>query len=642
MKNLSEGFDDLLGKFTGKAKAEDILEAPIVKKPKKSIFDFSDTQNVSDEIIINQVPVSATPQIIPTTPQVIPQQKQNVFAPEQIKIPQSIEKKYQDEVLAKIKEEEAINEIRKIAELRAKKKNKTKTIEEGGELTEEQIKEKMKAVRKEIEILKAEPLPENINIIKIEEEIDTALKNIPGAEDFDIVNLDIKASPTEKGKAGYFKTKVTFKNDDIPKQIAAIASYVKGRTKGLIVPRKVDVRVIANTNKTQLRGETLKLTSATVVFKPDSKKMKVNKGTRFILSVPENYDSTGNLIVYLQESRSKKIIELSPKDLTTGDSFNAFIGDRIAEYFFSGYDVVSKKLIIRSVHNPIMQLVTSIVATQEYKAKPYIDDENHVYQVDFYSKGSKNQWLYLSVVETSIPNLFDVIAKNTVYDGWKYIISQKAVTVQQMNKNLIQVFETCFNRDWSKELNIEADGERFFYLYDKLKHNKMKRLISFLMEPEEKEQDENQQFENNKPKTLAEIGLEVKEVLSKQDTQKAFKQDYDAESIIGKTDFVDYFIFTFLAYPIRGGDKRKGSDYITTQEYYAKYDVKDRRNYQEREATVLKKEGEMRNYNSRIYMFQLEYSVKDKKHIYRNTNIDVLFEETGILTNSVKFPPTKF
>ena len=41
-------------------------------------------------------------------------------------------------------------------------------------------------------------------------------------------------------------------------------------------------------------------------------------------------------------------------------------------------------------------------------------------------------------------------------------------------------------------------------------------------------------------------------------------------------------------------------------------------------------------------MFQLEYLSGGKKHIYRNTNWDELINATGLLTNNVKFPVTKF
>jgi hypothetical protein len=51
---------------------------------------------------------------------------------------------------------------------------------------------------------------------------------------------------------------------------------------------------------------------------------------------------------------------------------------------------------------------------------------------------------------------------------------------------------------------------------------------------------------------------------------------------------------------------------------------KDRRNYQDRDATILKKQNVERNYNARPYVFQIEYSVNGKKHIYRNINLSFL------------------
>ena len=140
------------------------------------------------------------------------------------------------------------------------------------------------------------------------------------------------------------------------------------------------------------------------------------------------------------------------------------------------------------------------------------------------------------------------------------------------------------------------------------------------------------------------VSIAVKEAMFWYTRAGAKKIDsgYDAEAILGKTDFLDYFIITYLAYQIVGGDKRKGRDYITREQYYEKYNVKDKRNYQQRDNTILKKQEVERNYNSRPYIFQVEYSANGKKHIYRDSNWENVLIETGLLSNSVKFPQTKF
>ena len=75
---------------------------------------------------------------------------------------------------------------------------------------------------------------------------------------------------------------------------------------------------------------------------------------------------------------------------------------------------------------------------------------------------------------------------------------------------------------------------------------------------------------------------------------------------------------------IEGGDKRAGRNYITTDEYYEKYNVKDKRNYQERVRTILTKEEKERNYNARKYMLKIEYKQNGKeKEIISKTFEDI-------------------
>jgi hypothetical protein len=572
------------------------------KKKRESLLPDDSLINVIDE------PVQQTKVEIPEIPAKIQQlQKQ-----EQIVVSQTIAEIQERHAIKQIVTETQKLQIKDSVKKRSKIKDKIVTPE---------INQQVKS---EIEQLKNVQLPEDVNYVEVEETVDTALADIPDGSNYDIIDVEITRIE-KKDKSGYFKTKVNIKKENIPDQINQIASYVKKQTNGLISPRVCDLRVIGNTNKTQLRGSNLKLSVGTIVFKPDHTKLKVNKGTRFMISIPENYDSTGNLIVYMQESRAKKILEVTAKDFPSINVFNEFIGDRIAEYYFSGYEVTVKKLELRNVDNPLMSLITKIVQTHEYKAKPYVD-ESRIYAVDFISKSPKNQWLIIQVIESDIKNTYKILAKNSADMSWEYQISKTDVTLNQLLKNFYDILDSCYNKDWSYELNL-AEDDNFYYLYDKLNHARLKKALIFL---------------NDYAIDNPDSGLTIKETLSKKDISKAIDKEYDAEAIIGKTDNLDYYILTYLAFQIVAGDKRAGRDYITSQEYYDKYNVKDRRDYQFRDKTVLMKQGSERNYNARIYLFQLEYSVKGKKHVYRNTNWDELMMETQFLSNNPRFPVSKY
>ena len=122
--------------------------------------------------------------------------------------------------------------------------------------------------------------------------------------------------------------------------------------------------------------------------------------------------------------------------------------------------------------------------------------------------------------------------------------------------------------------------------------------------------------------------LKIVETYSQDETKNLLElskqNDYNAEVIIGKTDNIEYFILSYFAMLIEGGDKRAGRNYITTDEYYEKYNVKDKRNYQQRVRTILTKEEKERNYNARKYMFKIEYKQNGKeKEIISKTFEDI-------------------
>jgi len=592
---LNEGIEDLL-QLGNIDDSSDINSANIIKlnKNKKKRVSFLDE-----------------------TPQQKPQQNTN-----EIVIPQPLAELHSDNIMKQVQKQDTKETLKEKSKVRGSKKDKTLNI------TVFDLPVVNEEVKKELEVILDKKLPENINAIQIEEDIDTALKEIPGGQDLDITDIEINPLKVErKDKTGYYKVKTNIKKNNIPDIINKISTYIKKKSKGLISPRVCDLRVIGNTNKTQLKNAKLKLSAATVVFKPNFEKLKVNKGTRFMISIPESFKTTGNLIVYLQESRDKTILELSPNDFTNQTAFIEFIGDRIAEYYFHGYDVTLKKLELRGTDNPLMQVISTILNTNEYKARPYTDADNHLFSVDFISKGTLNQWLIVNIIEEEVPGTYGIYAKNEVDSTWEYKIIQQPVTIAQLINKLYDVLKKSYEKDWTKELDIQDDTDVFSYNYMKLTHMKLKKAVILI---------------HDKIEETPEIGVEIKKILSKKDLVAMLKKDYDSEAIIGKTNFLDYFILSFYAHQIIGGDPRYGKDYITTEDYYDKYNVKDRREYEEREKTILKKQGVERKYNARIYVFQLEYSVGKKVYIYRAKEFLEIETLTGFLTEEIKFPVTPF
>lgn len=459
----------------------------------------------------------------------------------------------------------------------------------------------------------------DVNVVEVVATTVQAFEELPDAQ-LTLDSVEIITSKTKKDKSGYFKTKVNIRKSNIPDVINKIASIVKKESNGIISPRVCDLRVIGNTNKTQLRNKTLKLSAATVVFKPDHKRFKVNKGTRIMLS----HHTNGNLLVYIQESRAKTILEVSQKEFDSESKYVAFLANCIYEYYQAGYDVTLKKLQLRGTNNPLLPVIRIIVGTGDYKVKPVTAADGNIYRFDVHSKSDQNQWLRV-VFENVMTGAYKVYGINEV-TGDEYPITTNLISLKVLEENAVYILNKSYSRNWDKELSGENALPEMYYMLNKLNHRKL-RLVAIELFMSEK--NENKVFDY----PVVE-GIEILKTASKRDMIKLQKTDYDAEMIIGKTPYLDYFYLTYLAYPIIGGDKRKGREYINRDEYYQKYNVLNRSQYQKRRNTIIEKQGIERNYNSRIYLFQLEYSVNGVTNIYRAKTLKELLDATKFLSNN--------
>lgn len=620
-KKLNEGFQQLIGETdnTGNSDSLLMIGGGKKKKTKKSKLVIPQQQKTHQQIVAQNTDITIAKPVIPkplselaheqivselTAKQVLDKKEtKKVKAEKTIKKLGKKKELVQQEITQRVQEAESKGIVVTTQQKQQLAQEIKETIEVG-QITPDDIVE-TKEVLEEINNVSLD----NVNVTEVLENVGAALEEIPDAKNIEIEDIEITPSKVKKDKTGYFKTKVNIKKSNIPDIINKIASYVKQQSKGIIKPRVCDLRVIGNTNKTQLRNSSVKLSVNTVVFKPDANKLKVNKGTRFMISIPENHESTGNLLIYIQESRAKTILEVTPKDFPNQQTFNEFIGDRIAEYYYHGYEVTLKKLQLRGKDNPLMSIISQVLNTRDYKAKPHVDADNHLFAVDFVSNGDENQWLTVQIRETDQTGMYEIIGLNTV-SGDEYQLINKNVTLQYIDNNIVTILNKSYARDWSKELSADDGLEEFYYLLSKLKHFKLRKVLVEM---------------NNVIEEQPDLGLVIQKTASRKDMVKLQKSDYDAEAIIGKTNACDFFILTYLAYQIIGGDSRKGREYITREQYYDKYSVSDRRQYQKREKTILKKEGNERNYNARPYIFQLEYSVNGVVYIYRSkTYLDVL------------------
>jgi hypothetical protein len=518
-----------------------------------------------------------------------------------------------------------------------KRKKDVKIVEALENLPEQEYSQANEIVKDELEEVYNIDIPDNVDVIETEKAINDAVDNIPGNIDIS----DLEFTPiSSKSKKGYHKSKVTFKSSEIPDQISKIASIVKKESKGIIAPRTTDLRIISNTNKTQLKSSRLKLSAISVTFRPThGSSIKANKGTRIILSVSDNYSSTKDIILYFQEGSKKDITIMNPSNgfNNNEDQMNQWLANIITDFFTSGYDVVSKKILLRSVDNPLMQVIDVVTATHRYKARPHVET-GRIISVDFKSKGSKNQWLYLSIQMSGVRGGYEVFAERFNDDEFQVKMAmtnpaKKYYTLEDLKKNIVEVLDKAYDHDWSETLgiggvSIESRMKRLKHYVSLLDFRQMKLAYDGLMKYVELENENG-----------VEVDLRIERVITKRDFME--KANLTGEAVVGRTNYCE-FVLSYLLQPLLGKDARNSADFITSEDYYEKTGVKDRRKASQRNRSITVKQGVNRNYNSGDFLFMLEYESKGRKHKYMCKKFSDILKNTEFLSDSPKFPKSEY
>lgn len=537
---------------------------------------------------------------------------------EQIIMPKSIEEIKHDNLVREAAIEKKAAEAKKRLEL----KNKKIAVETPAQQAlhsevNQRVAENQQLIN-DYELETGKELPDTTDMVYVQETVTDIISEIPDLSANSSL-ADFELTPTKKDKTGYTKTKVTINSKVAKAELSKLATIVKNESNGEVLHRTADIRLIGNTNKTQLRGSQLKLLKISYTFKPVGG--TVNKSTRIMLSVPEDFESDKKVIIFIQRSRDKYISEVELWD----DEDIQWLGKFMANFFLMSFELAERKLKFKGVNDPLIPVMLNIARTSDFKVAPTTDKNTNITKgFKVITTKTENQWLGVIVHEAMGGGKYYINVVSKVDKDWRQNIALKSgsdITLKYLlSSEFIERLYSLYAEDWSKH-GVDFDDEinKELFLSTKLEHKFLKKAFMEIYDTE---------F------SAPELGIKIGGTLSKLDTKAAMQKDYNAEAIVGKAANLDYFILTYLGVQIIGGDKRDGKSVIENQEYNEKYGVTDNSPYQERKRTVLKKEGENRNYNSRIYMFQLEYSVDGVKSSFKAKTFEEIKDKTKFLTKN--------
>lgn len=306
------------------------------------------------------------------------------------------------------------------------------------------------------------------------------------------------------------------------------------------------------------------------------------KNTRIILSIlnPTDYANTGDLIVYAQESRDRFMVRVNRSNFSTQNDFNIFMANIIVDFFSVGVKLTENKLMMEKTGNTGLALIAEIisktgrynVAMQRYQTR--------VSALKITSKGRDNQWLYVTISETTLTRTYKIDLYNNVDYTWNqtFQLNNRPITIDWLETNIVKMLDKWYATDYSKSLDEKELLDA--YIMRKFNYVKMSSAVYEIIIT----CDDNPQY-----------GIELKEALSRKDTEVKVPEAYKAEILIGKTNKVEFFILSYMG-------------------VYFKH------------------------LNNRLMMFDIEYKIKGNDEVQKAVfrSFEELRAETGIFDDQPK------
>ena len=227
-------------------------------------------------------------------------------------------------------------------------------------------------------------------------------------------------------------------------------------------------------------------------------------------------------------------------------------------------------------HDIIAEIISKTgrynVAMQRYQTR--------VSALKITSKGRDNQWLYVTISETTLTGTYKIDLYNNVDYTWNqtFQLNNRPITIDWLETNIVKMLDKWYATDYSKSLDEKELLDA--YIMRKFNYVKMSSAVYEIIIT----RDDNPQY-----------GIELKEALSRKDTEVKVPEAYKAEILIGKTNKVEFFILSYMG-------------------VYFKH------------------------LNNRLMMFDIEYKIKGNDEVQKAVfrSFEELREETGIFDDQPK------
>jgi len=353
---------------------------------------------------------------------------------------------------------------------------------------------------------------------------------------------------------------------------------LKKESSGTIRHRICDLRLIGNTNKTQLRGSNLLLLKNSYTIKPVGG--VVNKSTRIIVSIDP--DDLNTLIVYMQKSRDKFIAKIELNDNTDWD----WLGEWIYGFYETlNFNLYKYRLVNRTYgEDPMFNLIKNIAKIGKFKVT-LPKEQTKIDRFSFKPIHGLNTHLTFHVIKKTLnvgnplnSQTFNVVVTSDVERSLYLTLSAQSksesvvpFTINQLNSEHFFKSVNKFIKEFNNSEYDISDIE-----YNKLTKKESKLALMWMMN----------------------MGIEIKKVLNNAEIVEQLiekglhpKSDYDAETIVFVNKNVDYGVLQYLA---------------------------------------LNTGRDLRGYKNRVYRFKLIYGLDGIEHEEIGKNFKQLFEKINI------------
>lgn len=361
-------------------------------------------------------------------------------------------------------------------------------------------------------------IPDNFDTVEFEANVNRALENI-GSDKY-VTMYDLEMNEISKGRY-----KISVPKKDLPIIMHNIMTMVRKMSEGQISARVLDIRQIDSLNYGSKKSfGNFKLSPISVSFKL----IDSPRSERIVLSYTETSEKTGNLLFYMQSGEKRTSGYINKELFSADNDYMLFLANVIHDYFEIGFEKTRDRIVMEITDLNGLERVESILRKNDKLiVEAYRNPEtDKIESINVSSDHYQNNWLQVFIRQSNMKGIYQITLTSKTnpamyQDGYRDTV----ISINWLIDNVDRCMKELFIRDFTKT-KAELDNEVTSIL-NKFVFVKMRKAVQGII----------QYYQESNY-----LGLHFERAMSRAESKEVIKSDISCETLIFKTNHIDYAI----------------------------------------------------------------------------------------------------